>query len=75
MRLYNDVIQESQLVHGDHTEHLNNNSGCQKVLVIDSLELMLSTLGRLLFTPIGPCWEVYLVDLLELMLSLFCRLL
>ena len=26
MRLYNDVIQESQLVYGDHTEHLNINS-------------------------------------------------
>ena len=26
MRLYNDVIQESQLVYGDHAEHLNINS-------------------------------------------------
>ena len=25
MRLYNDVIQESQLVYGDHTQHLNIN--------------------------------------------------
>ena len=25
MRLYNDVIQESQLVYGDHTEHSNIN--------------------------------------------------
>ena len=24
MRLYNDVMQESQLVYVDHTEHLNN---------------------------------------------------
>ena len=27
MRLYHDVIQESQLVYGDHTEHLNINIG------------------------------------------------
>ena len=26
MRLYNDVILESQLVYGDYTEHLNVNS-------------------------------------------------
>ena len=26
MRLYNDVIQESQLVYGDHAEYLNINS-------------------------------------------------
>ena len=26
MRLYNDVIQESQLVYGSHTKHLNINT-------------------------------------------------
>ena len=26
MKLYNDVLQESQLVYGDHTEHLNINN-------------------------------------------------
>ena len=29
MRLYNDVIQESHLIYGDHTEHLNINKSDQ----------------------------------------------
>ena len=31
MRLHNDVIQESQLVYRDHTEHLNINKVCEYV--------------------------------------------
>ena len=46
MRLYNDVIQESHLVYGDHTEHLNVNN-----FVIHAYPGMSAAVSILSYTP------------------------
>ena len=40
MRLYNDLIQEYQLVYGDHTEHLISNN--QEVIDSNLIEVAYS---------------------------------